>query len=54
MTQEQLHSEGSFRTSVSILKYMLEQGWLDEKEYKFAIKKLLREYRPVIGSLWCR
>lgn len=54
MTQEQLRDEGTFRASAAALKFMLEQDWLDEKEYRLAVKHLLRAYRPVVGSLWCK
>ena len=51
MTQEQLRDEGSFRASVAILKFMLKQGWLNEKEFRRAGRELLSRYQPVIGSL---
>lgn len=54
MTQEQLQNEGGFRASAAVLQFMLDQGWLDEKEYMRAVKHLLRAYRPVVGSLWCK
>lgn len=51
MTREQLRDEGSFRASAVILKFMLRQGWLTEKEFRGAGKDLIRRYHPVIGSL---
>jgi len=51
MTREQLQDEGSFRASTAILEFMLNQGWLNEKEFRRAGRELLCKYQPVIGSL---
>ena len=54
LTQEQLQNESGFRASAAVLQFMLDQDWLDEKEYKYAVKHLLLAYRPLVGSLWCK
>jgi len=54
LTQEQLRDEGHYRASAAVLKFMSDQGWLSEKEHQVALRKLLRAYRPAVGSLWCK
>ena len=51
MTKEQFKREKNYQTSRSVVKSMLDNGLITEKEYKKIDTKLVGRYRPVIGSI---
>lgn len=51
MTKEQFEREKNYQTSRAIVKSMLNNGVITEKEYKKIDTKLVGRYRPLIGSI---
>ena len=51
MTKEQFEREKNYQTSRSVVKSMLNNGVITEKEYKKIDTKLVGRYRPLIGSI---
>ena len=50
MTKERFEREKNYQTSRAIVKSMLNNGVITEKEYKKIDTKLVGRYRPLIGS----
>jgi len=44
--------EIDYRLAVLLIKILLYQGYLEQKEYEAVSKKLLKKYRPPLGELW--
>ena len=51
MTKEQFQREKNYQASRTIVKSMLNNGLITEKEYKKIDTKLVAKYRPVMGSI---
>lgn len=44
--------EIDYRLAVLLIKVLLYQGYLEQKEYDAVSKKLLKKYQPPLGELW--
>jgi len=51
MTKEQFECEKNYQTSRAVVKSMLNNGLITEKEYKKIDTKLIGKYCPLIGSI---
>ncbi len=51
MTKEQFEREKNYQASRAVVKLMLNNGVITEKEYKKFDTKLVSEYRPLFGSI---
>ena len=51
MTKEQFQREKNYQASRAVVKSMLNNGVITEKEYKKIDTKLVGRYRPLFGSI---
>jgi len=51
MTQEQFEREKAYRVTLSIAKTMLQNGLINEQEYKKIDTMMIEKYRPLLGVL---
>ena len=51
MTKEQFEREKNYQASRAVVKSMLNNGLITEKEYKKIDTKLVGKYCPLIGSI---
>ena len=52
LTQEEFDNELSYLVSKQIIKDLLEKRLINEKEYQDIKEALLKEYKPLISSLF--
>jgi hypothetical protein len=53
MINEQFEREKNYQISVSIMKSMLENSVISEKDFDVVNDKLVKKYRPIFGELNC-
>lgn len=51
MSKEELQTEKMYQISIAIAKSMLSQGVISEESYCLLQDKLLKKYRPILGTL---
>lgn len=51
MNDKLYEKELNYRLSIVLAHTILEQGYLDQKEFKAVHKKLLKKYQPPLGEL---
>ena len=51
MTKEQFEREKNYQTSRAIVKSMLNNGVITEKEYKKIDTMLTKKYNPLLGNV---
>ncbi|QRN84826.1 hypothetical protein JR334_07510 [Clostridia bacterium] len=51
MTTEQFEREKNYQVTLYITKSMLEKGLIDKKDFAKIRAKLVKKYKPIIGSL---
>jgi hypothetical protein len=51
MTKHQFDNEKDYGIALAIAKNMLESQSINDKEFKYLKKLLIKKYRPLIGRL---
>jgi len=51
MTPSDFDGEIKYRAVLSIIKSMLENGWLTTKEFTWLNRQLVEKFNPIIGSM---
>jgi hypothetical protein len=51
MTPFDFDSEVKYRAALSIIRSMLEKGWLTTKEFTWLNRQLVENFNPIIGSM---
>lgn len=51
MTSQDFDNEVMYRASLTILRFLFENGWLTRKELALLNRQLVEKYQPIIGSL---
>ncbi len=52
MTEEQFEREKLYQASMNLFKSMLENGLITEEQYAIIDTKMLKKYRPLLGTLF--
>lgn len=51
MTPEQFEREKTYQVTLAIVRSLLDQGIITEKDYKKVNKMMVQKYHPPIGGL---